>query len=47
MTYRIVNSAALSANNGGVAVATTGAGTVTNITEATFNAATPGGCTIP
>lgn len=49
VTFRIVDSLNLGSNNGGVAINTTGAGTVTNITTATFNAAppAPAGCTFP
>lgn len=47
VSFRIVNSTNVAAVNNGVSLTTTGAGTVTNITEATFNAPTPGGCTIP
>ncbi len=47
VNFRIVNSTNLGALNNGVPVVTTGAGTVTNISEATFNAPTPGGCTLP
>lgn len=45
VTFQIVNNANLGAINGGVAVANTGGGTTTDITAATFNAPTPGGCT--
>jgi parallel beta-helix repeat protein len=47
VTFQIVNNANLGANNGGVPVTNTGAGTITDITTATFNAATPTGCTPP
>lgn len=47
VTFRIVNLPNLGLNNGGVTISTTGAGTVTNITTATFNAAPPSGCTFP
>ena len=47
VTFRIVDLPNLGLNNDGVTIRTTGAGTVTNITTATFNAAPPSGCTFP
>jgi parallel beta-helix repeat protein len=47
VAFQIVNNVNLGAINNGVAVANTGAGTITNITIDTFNAPTPGGCTLP
>ncbi len=47
VTFRIVDRPNLGLNNNGVTIRTTGAGTVTNITTATFNAAPPSGCTFP